>query len=132
MVDTHRRHLQRPGQRTGYAGADQQGTDQPRTGGKGHPVDVRDLHAGLGQGLPDQRQQLAHMVAAGQFGHHPTVFSVEGDLAVDRMGAQGVDTGQRGVVHRHAGLIAGRFDTKDSHNAYYGPLEARQMHRQPI
>jgi hypothetical protein len=42
----------------------------------------------FGQGLPDQRQQLAHMVAAGQFRHHAAVFGMQGDLAVDRVGTQ--------------------------------------------
>ncbi|KAG0924771.1 hypothetical protein G6F31_018991 [Rhizopus arrhizus] len=119
MVDTHRRHLQRPGQRAGHARTHQQGADQAGARGVGHALDVAHAQAGLGQGLAHQRQQLAHVVTAGQLGHHTTVFGVQGDLAVDRMGAQGRAAGQVGVIHRHAGLITGRFDAKDSHACYY-------------
>lgn len=59
------------------------------------------------------------MVAAGQLRHHTPIFGVQGDLAVDRVGAQGRAAGQVGVIHRHAGLITGRFDAKDSHACYY-------------
>ncbi|GAB2313015.1 hypothetical protein SGMN_03300 [Stenotrophomonas geniculata] len=59
------------------------------------------------------------MVAAGQLGHYTAVLGMQGDLAVDRMGAQGRAAGQVGVIHRHAGLITGRFDAKDSHACYY-------------
>ncbi len=119
MVYAHRRHLQRPGQRPRHAGADQQCADQAGTGRIGHAVDITYTQAGVGQGLAHQRQQLADVVAAGQFGHHTTVFGVQRDLAVDRMGTQGRAAGQVGVIHRHAGLITGRFDAKDSHACYY-------------
>ncbi len=119
MVYAHRRHLQRPGQRPGHARADQQGPDQTGAGRVGHAVNVVYAEAGVGQGLPHQWQQLADVVAAGQLRHHTTVFGVQGDLAVDRMGAQGRAAGQVGVIHRHAGLITGRFDAKDSHACYY-------------
>ena len=61
---------------------------RPGPGGIGHAVEVGGGQAGLGQGLADQRQQLAHVVAAGQLRHHAAVFGVQGDLAVDRVGAQ--------------------------------------------
>ena len=54
-----------------------------------------------------QGQGAADMVARGQFRHHAAVFGMQRDLAIDRMGAQRRHAGQRGVVHRHPGLIAG-------------------------
>ena len=101
-------------------GADQQRADQPGTGGIGHAVEVFELQTGLGQGLPDQRQQLAHVVAAGQFRHHPAVFGVQGDLAVDRVGAQSGAARQRRVVDGHAGFVAGGFDAEDAHGPELG------------
>jgi len=59
--------------------------------------------------------QLSHVVAAGEFGHHPAVFGVQGDLAVDRLGAQAVRAAEGGVEDRHAGLVAGGFDAEDAH-----------------
>src|SRR5690606_12382888 len=88
-------------------------THQARAGGVRHPVQVRGRQTGLGQGLPDQAQQLAHVVAAGQLRHHAAVFGMQRDLAVDRLRKQAGTGG--GVVDGHAGFVAGGFDAKDTH-----------------
>ncbi len=93
MVHADRRHIQCPGQRARHAGTDQQCADQPRPRGVGHTIQFVDAQPGLAQGLADQRQQLAHMVAAGKLRYHAAVFGMQRDLAVDRMRAQ----------RRHAG-----------------------------
>jgi len=110
VVDRDRRLAQRPGQGPRHPGPDQQRPDQARTGGVGDAVDVGQRQPGLGQGLADQRGQLADVVAAGQFRHHPAVFGVQRDLAVDRVRQQAITAGAGGVVDGDAGLVAGGFD----------------------
>jgi len=107
MVDSDGRHIQAPGQRTGHAGADQQRANQARASGIGHALDLGDGDAGLVQGLADQRQGLAHVVAAGQLGHHPAVFGVQRNLAVDGVRTQRGRPGKGGVVDGYARLITG-------------------------
>ncbi len=68
-------------------GAHQQGPDQAGPCRIGHATEVRGGHAGLLQGLPDQGQQLAHVVATGQFRHHAAVLGMQGDLAEEGMGS---------------------------------------------
>src|SRR3546814_18544149 len=41
------------------------------------------------------------------------VFGVQGDLAVHGLRAQAFGAGPSGVVHRHAGLVAGSLDAED-------------------
>src|SRR3546814_10118142 len=41
------------------------------------------------------------------------VFGVQGDLAVHGVRAQAFGAGPSGVVHRHAGLVAGSLDAED-------------------
>ena len=66
------------------------------------------VESGLGQGLADQRQQLAHVVARGQFGHHAAIFGVQFDLAV-----QGVrEQAALAVVDGHPGFVAGGLDAE--------------------
>ena len=112
--------LQRPGQRARHPGADQQRADQAGPCGVGHAIEVGDRHPRLAEGLPDQRQQLAHVVAAGQFRDHAAIFGMQGDLAVDRVGTQPGSPRQASVIDRYAGLIAGSFDTKDAHGLDLG------------
>ena len=109
-----------PGQGTGHAGPHQQGADQAGTGRIGHAIDVLEGQIGFGQGLSDQRQQLAHVVAAGQFRHNAAVLGMQGNLAVNRVGTQSGRPRQARVVHGHAGFIAGSFNTQDAHRLDLG------------
>jgi hypothetical protein len=43
---------------------------------------------GLRHHLPDERQHAAHMVAAGQLGHHAAIGFMHGGLGVKRLGDQ--------------------------------------------
>ena len=67
-----RRQVQRPGQGAGSGRTDEQGPDQPSPA-VGHAAEIGDSQARPVEGLAHQRQQLAHMVAAGQFRHHAAV-----------------------------------------------------------
>lgn len=87
VMHTDRRHIQRPGQRARHTGTYKECAHQARACGIGHAIEFVDAQPGLVQGLADQRQQLAHVVAAGQFRHHPAVFGMQRNLAVDRMRA---------------------------------------------
>jgi hypothetical protein len=58
------------------------------------------------------------MIARGQFRHHPTVFTVHGNLAVQGMGQQALFRADQ----RHAGFIAGTFKSKNIHGAYFSLL----------
>ena len=80
-------------------------------------IPLSDGQPGLIQGFPDQGQQFAHMVAAGQFGHYPAILGVQGDLAVQRVREQPGG----GVVDGHSGLVAAGFDTQDSHCCPFRP-----------
>ena len=115
VMDADRGLVQRPRQRSGHASANEQRADQARTCGVGDAVKVTDAHARLGQSLLDQGQQFAHVVAAGQLRHHPAIFGMQRDLAVERLRQQAVRARQRGVVDGHAGLVAGSFDAEDFH-----------------
>jgi len=113
VVHADRRDAQRPGHGPGGGSTHQQGADQAGAGGIGHPAQVRRSQPGLGQGLAHQRQQLAHMVATGQFRHHAAVVGMQLDLAVQGMGQQAA--ARRGGLpaqQGHPGLVAGRLDAQ--------------------
>ena len=71
--------------------------DKPRLGV------IRLINAAIKQKEVDERIEV----------DDAAVFGVEGDLAVDRMRAQAIGAGPGGVVHRHAGLVAGGLDAED-------------------
>ena len=88
VMDADRGDIERPGQRATSGGTDQQGADQARARGIGDTIEIGKLQSRLGEGLADQRQQLAHVVAARELRHDAAVFGVQRDLAVERMRAQ--------------------------------------------
>ena len=106
VVNTQRRLAPGRTQGRGEALADQQGANQPRAGGIGDPVNGCFIRLSLGQRLPDQGQQTAHMVPGGQFRHHPPVGLVHRHLAVKPMRQKPA----RPVIDRDRGLIAGALD----------------------
>ncbi len=125
VVHADGRHFQRERQRPSRRRAHQQRTHQPRAGGIGHTVDIRQLQPGLRQALAHQRHQLAHMVAAGQFRHHAAVIGVHRHLAVERVRTQAGG----GVVHRDAGFIATGFDAEDDHGSFRAEGTPDSTHR---
>ncbi len=80
----------------------QQGADQARACRVGHAVDVLAGTAGLRQAFIEQRQQLAHMVARGDFRHHAAVFGVDMGLRIEGMRQQA----PLAVINGNPGLIA--------------------------
>src|SRR5205085_3788416 len=56
------------------------------------------------------------------------VVGVQGDLAVDRLGAQAVRAAEGGVEDRHAGLVAGGFDAEDTHAGIRKSLPTAGLH----
>jgi len=113
VVHADRRHAQRPGHRPRRRGTHQQRARQTRTGGIGDAAEIGRGQPGLGQGLAHQRQQLAHVVAAGQLGHHAAVVRVQLDLAVQGVGQQALAGRLRLPAQQgHAGLVAGGLDAE--------------------
>ena len=98
---------QRKGECVGIGTAGQKCAAKAGALGVGDGIDVGVVFTGFVQAGLGERHEAADVVAAGQLGHHAAVFGMQRDLALDRMGAQRRHAGQRGVVHRHPGLIAG-------------------------
>ena len=111
MVHRHRRQAPAVGQAAADAGAHQQRPGQPRAGGERHTVELLRGSAGLAHHLAHQRQQPAHMVAAGQLRHHAAVGGMHVDLAVQRLAEQALF----GVEDGHAGLVTAGFDAQYAH-----------------
>ena len=79
---TDGRHTQPQCQRSPGRRPYHQRSDQAWARGVGNSIHIRKLQVSLGHHFTDQRQQLAHMVAGGQFRHHTTVFRVHLDLTI--------------------------------------------------
>ena len=107
VVHADGRHGKRETERAGDARAHQERARQARPCGIGDALDRLQATSGLRQRLPRERQDAADVVARSQFGHHPPILGMHGDLGVQRVRQQAA----RRIVKRHAGFVAGGFDT---------------------
>ncbi len=76
-------------------------------------IQLRQIGAGLGQQLAQQRHSAPQVIARGQLRHHAAVWRVQADLAVQRVAEQAA----LAVVQAKAGFVAGSFEAKDQHGA---------------
>ena len=85
MVHSNHRQPAGKGKTPRQCRAGQQRTDQARSGRMGHTRELCGGRVGLGQGLAQQRQQAAQVIARGQFGYHPAIGAVQFYLAEQSM-----------------------------------------------
>jgi small subunit ribosomal protein S21 len=100
----------------GHRSADEQGADQPGSGGIGDPIDFRRPEAGVFEGALDQWQEFPDMVAGSQLGDDPAVGGMEVDLAEKPVRAQA----PLAVIDGGGALIARGFDSQNSH--FHAPV----------
>jgi len=106
VVDAEHRLVQRQTQAAGKRGADQQRAGQPRTLGVGDRIDLRQRSAAVLEGLLQQRNRAADVVARCQFRHHAAVRRMHRNLRVQRMRQQALF----GIDQRNAGFVTGGFN----------------------
>jgi small subunit ribosomal protein S21 len=85
--------------------------NQPRPSGVRDTTQVLRIRAGLRKGASDQRQELADMVAGGQFRHDTPIYAVELDLAEQLMGQKAPLRVQNGG----RALVAGGLQSENTH-----------------
>ena len=109
VVDRHERNVPHQGECLGSAHADQEGTDQARTGGGCDRVDVASRHPRLGKRIGQHRHQLLDVGPSGDLGNHAAEDGVLLDLAGHDRGPH--DRGPLDQGHRR--LVARRLDAQD-------------------
>ena len=92
----------------GHRCADQQRAGQPRPGGVGHHIQRIWLQRRPVEHLANHRRELAHVIARGQFRHHPAVAGMI-ELGIDRLG----DDALAVPVHSHSRFVAGSLDAQN-------------------
>ena len=111
VVHGNRRNLQRVRQRRRERPPDEQRTDQPGPGRIGDGVEIAQPELRLREHGLDHRQQLGDVIPGRELGDHAPIGRVQLDLAREPLGP---DSGA-GLVEGDAGLVAARFDPKDTH-----------------
>ena len=110
MMQTEHRNAARVRECTGECGTDEQCPGETGTFGICNEADVVHADAGIGQGLADQREDMADMIARGELGHDTAVACVQRDLAVQPVGEQPA----RARIDGNARLVAGRLDAENA------------------
>ncbi len=108
VMHPYGRHAPAEGEAAAEGGPHQQRPDQAGAGGEGDAADVAAPNPRLRHRLPQQRHHPAHMVARGQFRHHPAVLGMQRHLAVEDVRQQAAFA----MVEGDTGLVAGGFDTE--------------------
>ena len=111
VMDAQHRLVDGQAQAASDGGTDQQRAGQARTLRVGDGVDLGQGDAGLRQGLFQQRDGAADMVARRQFGHYAAILLVHGDLRIEGVRQQAALR----VIQGQAGFVTGGFDAKNNH-----------------
>ena len=121
VMDADRRHAEPVRERRGDARADEQRAGEARTLGVGDRVEVLERHSGAREHALDERQRVPDVVARSELGHDAAVVGVHRRLSVHLLGEEAA----HGVVHRHAGFVAGGFDPEHEHPPSVADLARR-------
>lgn len=115
VVDSDEGLIEAVGEGFGVGDADEERSCEAGTFGDGDGVEVGECDwmsgcgAGAGEGFADDEDDIAEVLAGGEFGDYSAVVGVEGHLGGDDVGervAAGADDGG-------GGLVAGGFDAED-------------------
>ncbi len=117
VMDTYGRSVQRRGDRTSHAGADEQRTGKPRPAGVGDDVHLVERRPGLNEHLPQQRQHAADVVAGRQLRNDTAVGRVKVDLAVQGLPAQLGKVSSQRANDSSPGFVARSLDPDDVHRS---------------
>ncbi len=109
VVDGDEGFVEAEGEGLGVGDADEQGPGEAGAGGDGDGVEVGEGEVGAGEGFADDEDDVAEMLAGGEFGDNSAVVGVElhlgGDDVGEGVGAAADDGG--------GGLVAGGLDAED-------------------
>ena len=120
VVDGDEGLVESEGEGFGVEDADEEGSGESGAFGDGDGVEVGERDAGLGDGLADDGDDVAEVLARGKFGDHSSVRGVERDLAGDDVG-EDFGAGFRGEPKDGGGgLVATAFDAQDEAGAGSG------------
>jgi small subunit ribosomal protein S21 len=111
VMQSDDRNIEREGQASSDAGANQQRASKARALGIGDAIDVTQVATGLPQQLARKRQQTANVVARSKLRYYTAVLGVHGNLRKQRVAEQ---PGRR-VVQGDPGFVAGSFDAENEH-----------------
>jgi hypothetical protein len=122
VVDRDERFVEREGEGFGVEDADEQRAGQAGAFGDGDGVEVGEADVGFGDGLADDRDEVAQVLARGEFGNDPAVVGVECDLRGDHVRQDDRPMAQDGC----GGFVATAFDSEDKAGP---PGRWRRLHR---
>ncbi len=109
VVDGEEGLAEGEGEGFGIGDADEQGAGEAGAGGDGDGVEVLEGDAGAGDGLADDGDDVAEVLAAGELGDDAAIEGVEVDLAGDD-GREGL---RAFADDGGGGLVAGGFNAED-------------------
>ena len=119
MVDREEREVVRGGDRLAGHRADDDAADQPRPGGRRHPVERIEADPGILHGPRDHPVDRLQMRARGDLRHHPAIVAMGVELVAHHIGEDRAPV----VDHRRRGLVAARLDPEDqAHPASRNPV----------
>ena len=119
-LDVYKRQVQGECQRLRVGNTDQQCTRQAGTLGNGDGIEIGEVDPGFGQRSADDRNDIAQMLAGGEFRNHAAIRRVGCDL-------RGHDTRERvapALHYRCSRLITGAFDGENQAAARAGGISA--------
>ena len=116
VVDSDEGLVEGEGEGFGVEDADEERAGEAGAFGDGDSVEIGEGDAGLGDGLADDGDDVAQVLARGELGDDSAVGGVKGDLGGDDvredLGAGADDGG--------GGLVATAFDAEDEAGAFAG------------
>ena len=119
MVDREEGEVVRGGDRLAGHRADDDAADQPRPGGRRHPVERIEADPGIRHGPRDHAVDGLQMRARGDLRHYPAIVAMGVELVAHHIGEDRAAV----VDHRRRGLVAARLDTEDqAHSALRIPV----------
>ena len=101
--------------RLGGGQADNNATDEPRSGGRGNAIDRIIIAAGLRHGVGDHDIERFHMGARRYLRHHAAERRVLADLRQHHVGKDPAAAVLQSFNDRRRGLVARRLDAEDDH-----------------
>ncbi len=123
VVDGNEGLAEGKGQGFGVGDAHEQGAGEAGAFGDCNGVQVGELNAGTGDGFADDGDDIAQVLAGGEFGDHASVDGVHGHLGGD-------DVGERlraGAHDSGCGFVAGALNTEDQTGVHLSMIEDREQ-----
>ena len=116
MVNGDEGFAEAVGERFGVEDADEEGAGEAWAFGDGDGFEVAEVGFGLLDGGSDYGDEVAEVLARGEFGDYASVGGVQGHLGGDYVG----EDGRAGLHDGGGGFVAAGLDAEDEAGAFRG------------